>query len=129
MVRPGGPGGRPGAAPGGGRGFGGGWMGMGQPVERSKDFGGTLQQLLGRLRPEWPRIAFVAVLASTSVAFTVIGPRIIGDATNVIFNGVVGKRLPEGVSKAEAIAALRAHGQGQIAQMLSGMDVTPGRGI
>jgi ATP-binding cassette subfamily B protein len=104
-------------------------MGMGQPVEKSKDFGKTLRQLLGRLRPEWPRIVIVTVLASTSVALTVIGPRIIGNATNVIFNGVVGKRLPAGVSKAQAVAGLRAHGQGQLAQMVSGMNVTPGQGI
>jgi ATP-binding cassette, subfamily B, multidrug efflux pump len=59
----------------------------------------------------------------------VIGPKIIGNATNIIFNGIVGKMLPAGMTKAQAIALLQAHGQGQIAQMISGMDVTPGHGI
>jgi ATP-binding cassette, subfamily B, multidrug efflux pump len=107
----------------------GGWMGMGAPPERSKDTRGTLRRLLGRLRPERALLAFVVLLGSASVAFSVIGPRIIGNATNVIFNGVVGKMLPAGMTKAQAIALLKAHGQGQIAQMLSGMDVTPGKGI
>jgi ATP-binding cassette, subfamily B, multidrug efflux pump len=69
------------------------------------------------------------VLGIGSVAFSVIGPKIIGNATNIIFNGVVGKTLPAGITKAQAIAALKARGQGQIAQLLSGMDVTPGKGI
>jgi ATP-binding cassette subfamily B multidrug efflux pump len=122
----GGPGGRPMAGRGG---FGGGWMGMGAPPQKTRNMGKTLRQLLGRLRPEWHLIAFVALLGSTSVAFSVIGPKIIGNATNVIFNGIVGKNLPAGMTKAQAIASLRAHGQGQIAQMLSGMNVTPGKGI
>jgi ATP-binding cassette, subfamily B, multidrug efflux pump len=108
----------------------GGWMGMsGPPAPKLSNPGKTLRQLLGRLRPELARIVVVAVLGIGSVAFAVIGPKIIGNATNIIFNGIVGKMLPPGMSKAQAIALLQAHGQGQIAQMLSGMDVTPGRGI
>ncbi|HEX2680255.1 MAG TPA: ABC transporter ATP-binding protein [Candidatus Dormibacteraeota bacterium] len=107
-----------------------GWMGMGgPPAGKTKDVGATLRQLLGRLRPELPLLALVALLGSVSVAFAVIGPKIIGNATNIIFNGIVGKALPAGTTKAQAIAVLRAHGQGQLAQMLSGMDVTPGKGI
>jgi ATP-binding cassette, subfamily B, multidrug efflux pump len=108
----------------------GGWMGMGgPPPAKIQDAGQTLRQLLGRLKPELNRIAVVVVLGVGSVAFAVIGPRIIGNATNIIFNGIVGKMLPAGLTKAQAIAILKAHGQGQIAQMLSGMDVTPGKGI
>jgi ATP-binding cassette subfamily B multidrug efflux pump len=120
---------------GGGRGPAGGnrqmgWMGMGgPPAGKTKNLGATLRQLLGRLRPERSLIALVVVLGSASVAFAVIGPRIIGNATNIIFNGVVGKSLPAGLTKAQAVELLRQHGQGQLAQTLSGMDVTPGKGI
>ncbi|HYL07355.1 MAG TPA: ABC transporter ATP-binding protein [Candidatus Udaeobacter sp.] len=118
----------------GGRPAGGGWMGMGgPPAGKTKNLRATLGKLLGRLRPEGRLLAFVVVLGSASVAFSVIGPRIIGNATNVIFNGIVGKMLgqflPAGTSKAQAILVLKAHGQGQLAQMVSGMDVTPGKGI
>ena len=121
--------GGPAGRPMGGRGFGGGWMGMGQPAQKSRNLGKTLRQLLGRLRPEGHLITFVVLLASSSVVFSVIGPRIIGNATNVIFDGIVGKNLQAGMTKAQAIAVLRAQGHDQIAQMLSGMDVTPGKGI
>jgi ATP-binding cassette subfamily B multidrug efflux pump len=121
------PGGR---GPGGGRPMGGGWMGMGgPPAGKTRDLRKTLRQLLGRLQPELPLIGLVALLGSASVAFAVIGPKIIGNATNVIFNGIVGKMLPAGMTQAQAVEALRAHGQSQLAQMLSGMTVTPGKGI
>ncbi|HEX7197864.1 MAG TPA: hypothetical protein VF213_00205, partial [Dongiaceae bacterium] len=107
-----------------------GWMGMGgPPAGKTKNLGATLRQLLGRLRPERSLIALVVVLGSASVAFAVIGPKIIGNATNIIFNGVVSKSLPAGLTKAQAVELLRQHGQAQLAQTLSGMDVTPGKGI
>ncbi|MGA2873127.1 MAG: ABC transporter ATP-binding protein [Candidatus Dormibacteria bacterium] len=118
-----GPGGRP------GRGFGGPGRMMAAPHERSKDVGRTLRQLMGRLRPEWRKITVAAVLASSGITFVVVAPRIIGNATDLIFNGLIGKRLPAGMSKAQAIVFLRAHHEGQLAQMLSAMNVTPGRGI
>ena len=108
----------------------GGWMGMGgPPPAKIQDTGRTLRRLLGRLRPELPLISVIAVLATASVAFSVIGPKILGNATNLIFDGVVGKTLPAGLTKAQAIALLQAHGQSQVAQLLSGMNVTPGVGI
>jgi len=109
---------------------GGGFMGMGgPPAGKTRNLGKTLRQLLGRLRPELPLIILVALLGSASVAFSVVGPKIIGNATNVIFNGFVGKSLPAGLTKAQVVAALHARGQDQLAQLLSGMDVTPGKGI
>jgi ATP-binding cassette, subfamily B, multidrug efflux pump len=119
MVR--GAGGRPG-------GPGGGFGGM-LPPQKTKDLGKTLRQLLARLRPERTRITISAILALGSVAGTVIGPKIIGNATNVIFDGVIGKRLPAGISKAQAVAGLRAQGHAQRADLVSGANVVPGRGI
>jgi ATP-binding cassette subfamily B multidrug efflux pump len=101
----------------------------GAPAERAKDLRGTLRRLLARLRPERLPLAAALMLGVTSVAFMVTGPRILGNATNVLFNGVVGKLLPAGTTKAHAIATLRAHGHAQIASMVSGMNVTPGKGV
>ncbi len=123
MGRRPGPGGRPGGPAGGG------FMGLSAPVERSKDFRGTLRRLLSRLRPEWMTIAIVAVIGAASVAFTVIGPKIVGNAMNIIFDGVIGRSLPAGTSKEEVIAALRARGQGQLADVVSGSGAVPGQGI
>jgi ATP-binding cassette subfamily B protein len=103
--------------------------GAGRPAERSKDPRATLRQLLARLRPDRIRLTAVLALGVTSVAFLVSGPKILGNATNVLFDGVVGKQLPAGVTKEHAIVLLRAHGQGRLASMLSGMNVTPGVGV
>jgi ATP-binding cassette subfamily B multidrug efflux pump len=108
---------------------GGGFMGMGTPVEKSKDFRGTLRTLLGRLRPERITIGLVIVVGIGSVMLNVIGPKIIGNATNVIFDGIIGKSLPAGISLAQAIAGLRARGQDPLADMLSGTSAVPGVGI
>lgn len=123
MMRPGG-GARPGGMrPGGMR------LGGAMPTGRSKDFWGSLRRLLARLRPDRVKLAVALLFGTGSVAFTVAGPRLLGDATNVVFNGVIGKLLHPGLTKSQAVAALRAHGQGHIASMVSGMNVTPGKGV
>jgi ABC-type multidrug transport system fused ATPase/permease subunit len=103
--------------------------GMGMPAERSKDLRGTMRKLLARLRPERIRLVTATGLGVISVAFMVTGPKILGTATNILFNGIVSKRLPAGMTKEQAIALLRAHGQGQLADMMSGMNITPGTGV
>ena len=107
---------------------------MGRPgqvpaAERTKDLRGTLRRLLARLRPERAWLAVAGLLGVASVGFMVAGPKILGNATNILFDGIVGKQLPAGMTQAQAIALLRAHGQGQLASMLSGMSVTPGVGV
>jgi len=119
-----GPGGRPQAGQRGGP-----FMGLSAPVERSKDFRGTLRKLLARLRPERAVIGLVVVLGSLSVVFSVIGPKITGNAMNIIFDGVIGKSLPAGVPKETAIELLRAQGKGQLADMLAATNAVPGQGI
>jgi ATP-binding cassette, subfamily B, multidrug efflux pump len=119
---------RPGAGPrpGGPMGGGPGGLGMTLPAEKAKDFKATFRRLLRRLRPERIIIAVVLVLAVVSVFFAVLGPWLLGRATNVIFGGVIGKQLPPGVSKEQAVAALQAQGQTQQAEMLSSMTLTNG---
>jgi ATP-binding cassette subfamily B protein len=102
---------------------------MGMPAEKPKDFRASFRRLIGRLRPEAPLIAIVFVLAVISVSFAVIGPKILGEATNDIFEGLVSKNLPADMTQEQAVAALRAQGQDQLADMLSGMHLTPGVGV
>ena len=101
----------------------------GRSVEKSLDFTGSSRRLLRMLRPERPLIVATLLLAVASVTTTVIGPRILGHATDLIFAGVVGKKAPDGVTKAEMVARLRANGQGTLADMLAAMDFVPGHGI
>ncbi len=122
MTRPGaGP--RPGGGPMGG---GPGGLGMTLPAEKARNFKGTFRRLLRRLHPERMIIAVVLVLAVVSVFFQVLGPWLLGQATNVIFAGVIGKQLPAGVSQEQAVQGLRAQGETQQAEMLSSMTLTDG---
>jgi len=117
--------------PGGGmaRGAAMGRPGQVQPTERARDLRGTLRRLLARLRPERAWLAGAGLLGVASVGFMVAGPKILGDATNVLFDGLVGKQLPAGMTQAQVIALLRARGEGQLASLLGGMSVTPGVGV
>jgi ATP-binding cassette subfamily B protein len=70
----------------------------------------------------------VLVLGAASVGLTVTGPRILGHATDLIFAGVIGRQI-HGASKQQALEYLRANGQGRVADMLGGIDFTPGQGM
>jgi ATP-binding cassette, subfamily B, multidrug efflux pump len=97
--------------------------------QKSLDFGSSARRLLGRLAPERVKVVAVLLLAVASVALSVAGPRILGIATDLIFEGLFGRNLPAGTSKAEAVDDLRAQGENRLADMLQGMDVVPGRGV
>ena len=88
-----------------------------------------MRRLAGELRPERTLLIVVVLLAVAGVAFAVVGPKILGHATNILFEGVVNQQFPAGVSKAQAVAGLRANGQGRIADMLQGMTLHPGQSI
>jgi len=105
------------------------WARMGQPGEKSMDFGPSAKRLIGRLRPEIGYVYAVIALAVISVTLTVIGPLLLGHATDIIFNGVIGAQLPAGTSASEAVAAANASGNGNFADMLAQMNVIPGAGI
>ncbi|MEV8479280.1 ABC transporter ATP-binding protein [Streptomyces sp. NPDC051173] len=101
----------------------------GQPTEKSMDFAGSSKRLLAVLRPERALITVALLLTLASVTLSVLGPKILGRATDLIFAGVVGRGFPEGVTKAQAIEALRSKGDGKVADLLSSVDFTPGKGI
>ncbi|MCR4431482.1 MAG: ABC transporter ATP-binding protein/permease [Tepidanaerobacteraceae bacterium] len=80
---------RPGAArPGGffGRG-----PGMGMPVQKAKDFKGTLMRIVEYLKPEKIRFLIVLLLAITSTVFAISGPKIMGKATTKLGEGILAK--------------------------------------
>ncbi|SCE80359.1 ATP-binding cassette, subfamily B [Micromonospora coriariae] len=105
------------------------WAGAGMPAEKSMNFGPSARRLLGRLRPHRLHLAAIITLAVVSVGFSVAGPKILGHATDLIFNGVIGRQLPAGTSAEQAVAAARASGNDSFADMLARMDVVPGVGI
>jgi len=109
-------------------GFGGGRAAM-VPTEKAKDFKGTVKRLINYLKPQAFLIILVIIFPITSVAFTISAPKILGRATNKLFEGVISKQLPAGMTKDQIIAGLKAKGETQYADMVSAMDITPGKGV
>ncbi|MBD7994067.1 ABC transporter ATP-binding protein [Arthrobacter sp. Sa2CUA1] len=103
--------------------------GRGAPAVKPANFASSAGRLLRLLSPDTWRVAAVAVCAVVSVALAVTAPKVLGDATNVIFDGVIGASLEPGVPKEAQVEALRASGQTQLADMLAAMDAVPGEGI
>ena len=103
--------------------------GMPSAPERSRDFRGAAIRLLKRLTPQRGLTAAVIGLGIVGIAIGVIGPRILGHATDLLFNGVIGRQLPAGITKEQAVEAARARGDGTFADLLSRMNVTPGVGV
>jgi len=69
-----------------GRGPGG---GLSMPVQKAKDFKGTLKRLLGYLAPQKMRFIAVGILAIVSTIFSIFGPKVLGKATTKLAEGVV----------------------------------------
>ncbi|GHJ10200.1 multidrug ABC transporter ATP-binding protein [Micromonospora humidisoli] len=105
------------------------WMSAGMPAEKSMNFGPSARRLLGRLRPHRVTLTGIIALAVTSVGFGVIGPKILGHATDIIFAGVIGRQLPAGSTVDQAVSGMRAAGNDNLADMVARMDVVPGAGI
>ena len=99
------------------------------PPQRSRDFRGAAVRLIKRLTPHRTLTLTVIALSFVGIALGVIGPRILGHATDLLFNGVIGRDLPAGMSKEQAVEAARARGEDTFADMLSGMNLVPGQGV
>ncbi len=102
---------------------------MGAPPAKSKNFKGSLRRLMAEIRPERNTLATVLILITSSVTIGAFGPKILGRATNEIFNGFIGQKLPLGLSKDQVVAGLRAKGETTQADMLARSSVVPGHGM
>jgi ATP-binding cassette subfamily B protein len=70
--------------------------GLGVPIQKAKDFKGTLRRLLGYLQPHRAGLVVIILAGAIGTVFQVLGPKILGMATTKIFEGFVAKamRLP-----------------------------------
>ncbi|MCP3755888.1 ABC transporter ATP-binding protein [Streptomyces sp. TBY4] len=102
---------------------------MGPPVTRSMDFKGSGKRLLSALARDRAKLWGMILAVVGSVAASVTGPKILGEATDLVFAGIVGRDMDPRLTKAQALEQMRARGQGGMADMLSGTDFTPGKSI
>ncbi|MET8435328.1 ABC transporter ATP-binding protein [Streptomyces sp900116325] len=103
-------------------------MAGGAPTDRSMDFKGSSKRLLKRFATEKATLYGMLAACVLSVGLSVVGPKILGKATDLVFAGVIGRRMPAGTTKEQAVEGLRKT-NGALADLLSGVDFTPGQGI
>ncbi|MGO4255503.1 ABC transporter ATP-binding protein [Marmoricola sp. RAF53] len=114
------------AGPGPGRGP----MGGGMIGQKASTFGPSAKRLVGRMRPQRLKVGAVLALTVVSVGLSAIGPRILGKATDLIFAGLIGGKLPDTLTQEQAVAGLRAAGKDRQADMIASMkDLVPGQGV
>ncbi|MFK0253350.1 ABC transporter ATP-binding protein [Streptomyces sp. NPDC090445] len=99
------------------------------PAQRFLDFKGSGKRLLRQIAHDRAKLWGMVAAVFGSVVCTVIGPKILGHATDLVFAGIVGRQMPAGLTKEQALDGLRAKGEDGMADMLSGTDFTPGEGI
>ncbi|MFI7587503.1 ABC transporter ATP-binding protein [Spongisporangium articulatum] len=137
--RPGSPAGGPpaggpprGPGPAAGPGFRGGPAAFmsGRSTEKALDFKGSARRLVRMLRPQRVLVLCALVLGAIGVGFSVLGPRILGHATDLIFAGVINRQLAErGVTQEQAVAGLEAQGNTTQADLFRSLDLGTGTGI
>ncbi|KQX08250.1 MULTISPECIES: ABC transporter ATP-binding protein [unclassified Leifsonia] len=96
---------------------------------KAANFRQSFGRLIGLLKPHRVAFIFVSLLGAIGVLLTVAAPKVLGEATNIIFEGVVSAQLPAGVTQDQVVAGLRAEGQTDQANMIAAMDITPGEGV
>jgi len=101
---------------------------------KAADFGKSFVRMIGLLGPHKWAFIFVSIMGAIGVVLAVIAPKVLGEATNLIFEGVVSRSLaeffPAGTTQAEVVAALRSSGQADQANMVAAMqDFQVGAGV
>lgn len=76
--------------------------GAAMPVEKAKDFKGSFKRLLSYLKPQRIQIGIVVAMAIIGTCFSIITPKIMGNATNVLFEGLIGKTVSEKITEMAA---------------------------
>ncbi|MBA9084741.1 ATP-binding cassette subfamily B protein [Fontibacillus solani] len=80
-----------GRGPGHPAGIPGGPHGAGRVVEKAKDFKGTLKRLIQYLKPHKYQLLSVLCMAIISTVFSIFSPKVMGEATTKLFEGIVAK--------------------------------------
>lgn len=98
---------------------------------KADNFRDSFTRMLGLLSPYKAALAAVTLMGTAGVALTVLAPRVLGRATDVVFEGFVSRfMMPPGLTQEQAVAGLRAAGQDRLADMVAAMErLVPGVGI
>ncbi|GAA2910802.1 ATP-binding cassette subfamily B protein [Microbacterium keratanolyticum] len=126
----------------------GGSMFDGPAPGKADHFGPSFKRMIGLLKPSAWWFGFVSLLGAIGVVLAVIAPKILGEATNIVYEGFMSNvlasglpkgtpgfpdgvpGLPEGMTQAQVVEMLRSAGQDDFANMIGAMkDFTVGAGV
>ncbi|WP_460800973.1 ABC transporter ATP-binding protein [Microbacterium sp. GXF6406] len=102
---------------------------------KADNFGKSFARMIGLLKPSALWFVFVSILGALGVVLTVAAPKILGEATNIIYEGFISKSLadsgvPSGLSQGQVVDLLRAQGQDDFANMVAAFsDFQVGAGV
>ncbi len=99
------------------------------PGEKAANFRTSLKRLLHELRPQRVRIIIAIFFGVAGVTLSVVGPKILGQATTMLLAGLIGRKMPAGTTKEQVIQAAQNQGNGDLADLLRSLDFVPGQGV
>ncbi|SJN39488.1 Lipid A export ATP-binding/permease protein MsbA [Microbacterium esteraromaticum] len=109
----------------------GGGMFDGPAPGKADNFGKSFARMIGLLKPSAVWFVFVSILGAIGVVLAVAAPKVLGEATNIVYEGFISHVLgtgvggapgfPAGTSKDQVVEALRASGQDDFANMVGAM--------
>lgn len=99
------------------------------PGEKAANFRASLKRLLHELRPQRVRIFIAIFFGIAGVTLAVVGPKILGQATTMLLAGLIGRQMPVGTTKAQAVQAALDQGNTDLADLLRSLDFVPGQGV
>jgi ATP-binding cassette subfamily B protein len=102
---------------------------LAMPPEKSLNFKGSSLRLLRMMAPQRLMVITAVICGVFSVSLTVLGPYLLGKATDVIVGGVVTRDLPPDLTNDQVVAQLEQSGRGELADLVRHVDATPGRGV
>ncbi len=102
---------------------------MSAPGEKAASFRSSLKRLLHELRPQRVRIMIAIFFGVAGVALSVVGPKILGQATTMLLAGFIGRQMPAGTTKQQAIQAAENAGNADMADLIRSLDFVPGQGV
>lgn len=96
--------------------------------EKAANFSVSGKRLLCQLRPERGMVILAVFLCAAGVALNVVGPKVLGHATDKLLAGVIGSMMPSGITKEQAITQAASQ-RPDMADMMRNLDFVPGKGI
>ena len=105
------------------------FAGMNMAPQKAKNFKQSFRRLFDRMLRDRLFVYLIVTFGVVATAMSVVGPRIMGHATDIVFTGFMSDKFKDGQTKEQVITGLKANGDDRVAKLVQNMDLHPGTGI